>query len=208
MAKQKSASYLSPRKLLSKVEYAKYKAQQQEPRRAELLQKVSQGEKNLARFQSQQRYAKTKSGRFSSFLSRGIQKAQRPNPVASYLYESQMPITSQNVQQQYPSMPRTLKGSSGGRVGRPRGTYDMRYASVGGVYGYRRILAQQLRERRMQLQRQNTISPQQQMIINQVQSQERYNNQNVENRIIPDTYGQVDMNQIWRDIDSASRAVN
>jgi len=207
MAKQKTASYLSPRKLLSPEEYAEYKRQQQEPRRAELQEKLKQGAKNIKRFEVQRRYATSRTGRFSGFLQRNIQRAQRPQPVAAALYEQSIPITSKNVQQEYPTMPRTVRGSSGGKVGRPRQTYDKRYAAYGGVYGYRKMLAAKLRAQKFELIRQNTISPQQQMVMNQLASQQAYAQQNPENKAIPDTYGQVRTRGIMDEIDFAANLV-
>jgi len=42
------------------------------------------------------------------------------------------------------------KGRGGGRPGRPRGTYDMRYAQFGGIYGYRKWIAQKRALERLQ----------------------------------------------------------
>lgn len=196
-SKERAIQLLNP-------EYAAYIKQQQIPRRAELQAKIKVGERNIKRFERQRRYAGSGTGRFGSFLARGIRRIQQPT---ASLYEGSIPITSTNVQQAYPTMPRTVRGSSGGKVGRPRQTYDKRYAQFGGVYGYRKMLAAKLRERRLQLQAQANISPQQQMVINRYQSQQAYNQQNPEGRIIPSTMGHVDMNQIWDDINNAANAV-
>lgn len=207
MAKKKPASYLSPRKILPTDEYEQYKQQQIETRRAELQKKLQQGEKNLKRFKAQQKYSKSRTGRFGALLTRGFQAARRPNAVSTALYSRSIPITSQNVQQEYPTMPRTLKGTSGGRVGRPKGTYDLRYKNFGGVYGYRKMLAAKLRAERIQLQARATISPQQQMVMNQMAARQAYAQQNPENKIIPDTSGYSPTGNFNQEIDIFSNLV-
>ena len=200
-------SYLSPKKILSKKEYEEYVKQQQLVRRKELLEKLKSGKKNIKRFKAQQKYSKTRTGRLGSTLTRAFQRARGPSPITTSLYQKSIPITTRTVQQQYPTAPRTLKGSSGGKVGRPRGTYDKRYAAYGGVYGYRKILAAKLRAQRIELQRRATISPGEQMVINRIAFQQRQQYMNPENKSIPDTYGQVPTRNIMDEIMDAANAV-
>ncbi len=199
--------YLSPSRILSKDEYEEYKFQQEEARYPELKQKLESGRQNLKRMFKQQAYDRTRTGKFASLLKKGFETA-RPGGVTQALYRKQIPITSQNVQQEYPSMPRrTLRGSSGGKVGRPRGTYDKRYANVGGVYMWRKLQAAKLREQALQLRRRYEVTPQQQMVINRFQTQQQYTQQNPEGRVIPSTSGEVFLDGIMDEINRATNLV-
>lgn len=88
--------------------------------------------------------------------------------------------------------------------GRPRGTYDLRYKPYGGVYGFRKFQAQQLRERRMQLERSMSLSPQQQEALKQYEERQNAMRINPENRVIPSTNGVVRMKSIFDEIDAAA----
>lgn len=154
-------------------------------RRIEDLQRKQEYE--LAR----RRSAETKTSRFNSKASSALRLLA--NPVRG-LYPS--PVNKSSA------------GLSSRRrgAGRPRGTYDRRYAAYGGVYGYRKILNARLREQRMQALRNATINPQQQQILANVEARERAQRENPENRVIPDTSGQVDMDSIMDEINRASNA--
>lgn len=95
------------------------------------------------------------------------------------------------------------RGNSGGR-GRPSGSYDPRYAAYGGVYGFRKVQAQQLREARLQAIRNATINPQQQAILARAEAQRRAALTNPENQIIPDTSGKVPLRSIHQEIEDAA----
>jgi hypothetical protein len=92
----------------------------------------------------------------------------------------------------------------GGR-GRPKGTFDSRYAAYGGVYGYRKVLAAQLRQQRFNQLQASTVSPQQQLILDQIRAREEAKRTNPENQAIPDTSGRVDTRSIHREADDYSR---
>jgi hypothetical protein len=90
--------------------------------------------------------------------------------------------------------------------GRPRGTYNPLYAKYGGVYGWRKAQAQQLRERRMALQRNMTLSPAQQESLRQMQERQNASQANPENRAIPDTAGTVPLRGLHAEAEEAARA--
>jgi hypothetical protein len=206
--KSKAASYLSPRKIYSEDEYAEYKKQQVDTRRVELQDKLKQGRRNLEIFNRQQKYKTSKTGRLGSSIGRAFSMA-RPGGMTQALYQRQIPITSQNVQQEYPSRAKqTLRGSSGGKVGRPRGTYNKLYAPYGGVYMYRKLMAAKLRERRIELQRASTITPEQQMAMNQLAYRQQQSQLNMENKVIPDTSGYSNTGSFSDEINRAANLVD
>lgn len=91
-----------------------------------------------------------------------------------------------------------------GRRGRPKGSYDQRYAQYGGVYGYRKMLNQKLREQRLEAMRRTAVTPQQEAVIRQIEARRMAEMQNPERKTIPSTYGQVSMRGLMDEIDSAS----
>lgn len=99
-----------------------------------------------------------------------------------------------------------FSGSSG-RAGRPRGSYDSRYAAYGGVYGYRKVLAQKLRERKMQRMQASQLTPEQQQLLANARAQATAQQQNPENKTIPDTTGKVPMKSYHQEIDDAANIV-
>ena len=96
---------------------------------------------------------------------------------------------------------------SSGRVGRPKGTYDSRYAAYGGVYGYRKVLAQKLCERRMQMMQASQLTPEQQQLLANARAQQSAQEQNPESKTIPDTAGKVPMRNYHQEIDDAANII-
>jgi hypothetical protein len=103
---------------------------------------------------------------------------------------------------------KTIKSFGTGRRGRPSGSFDPRYAKYGGVYGYRKYLATQLRIQRMEALRRATINPQQQAVLNQIERREQLRRMNPENKAIPDTSGTIFMADIQKDINNAVNLVD
>jgi hypothetical protein len=91
--------------------------------------------------------------------------------------------------------------------GRPKGTLDKRYAAYGGVYGWRKAIAHQRALERLQQTRESTISPEQQQYLNQLAMQQRQQQMDVENKPIPDTYGNVPLRHLTSEIDDAANLV-
>jgi hypothetical protein len=158
----------------------------------------------------QERYAKTIAGRIGSGFGKAVKFIQAPTRT---IYERMQPSLSPYTQQRlkrygqgYDNM-RTIGGVRSGARGRPRGTYDKRYAEYGGVYGFRKIQAQQLRMQRMEYLRSRAITPEQQQILANIMAQKRGEAMNPEARVIPSTQGRVPMRSFMQEIDDYSRLV-
>ncbi len=103
----------------------------------------------------------------------------------------------------------TSKGKSNGR-GRPKGTVKYRDPQTGqpiGVYEYRKILRARLAIAKARAKRQAEISPREQAVLQRVNYQQRINQMSPERRTIPDTYGNVQLNNIFKQIEDASNLV-
>lgn len=98
---------------------------------------------------------KVQSGNISPIQRRQIMAVKRS---ARMLFPV-LPASTATATYQYQSK----KGQQSGR-GRPRGSLDPRYAAYGGVYGYRRAMAQKRRELRQQIQMQEEMIRQQRMM--------------------------------------------
>lgn len=196
---------LSPKKLLNKEQYKEYVRTRQEPQRIKLLQRIAEAQRQQPIIRSQDNYSRTKSGKFGEFIAKGIRMAQ-PGGVTRALYSKQIAPT--NPYGGSMRRVKTIRGVATGRRGRPRGSLDQRYAQYGGVYGYRKYMAQQMRLQRIEAMKRATINPQQAEVIRRIEQRQQYEQQNPENKIIPDTYGNVPMRRIQQDIDDAVNLVD
>lgn len=143
-------------------------------------------------------YSKSRTGRFGSAIQRGFQFVKSPTRT---LYSSgQLPVMG-NAQA------RVIGRKKFGR-GRPRGTIDPRYAQYGGVYGYRKAMALERYKQKLALQRQYSISPQQEQVLRNIQLREQARMQNPESKTIPDTYGNVRLNDIMGEIDFSTNLID
>lgn len=102
---------------------------------------------------------------------------------------------------------KAITGMKSSGRGRPRGTFDPRYAKYGGVYGYRKWLATQLKLQKIQAQREAVVTPRQQAIINQVRNREQVLNTAPESRTIPSTSGRIPLRGIMEEIDYSANLV-
>ena len=91
-------------------------------------------------------------------------------------------------------------------IGRPKGSYENKYKSYGGVYEFRKEQALKRKIKRMEYERKLKINPYQQAILNQVAARQQANKINPENQIIPDTNGMFNFDSITREINDASNA--
>lgn len=110
----------------------------------------------------------------------------------------------------YPSSP-TSRISKYGRRGRPRGPSGRYYIpGVGavGVYEYRMWLRSQLREKRAQIQRNMTLSPEQQQALAELQARRQASIEAPENRTIPDTTGRFSFSSYNQEVDDAANMVD
>lgn len=144
----------------------------------------------------------TFSEKVGSKISRGLSLMQRGG-VTRALYNQPVAPYGSNIR----NMP---SGRRTGRRGRPSGTvkYTDERGNPIGVYEYRKLLSARLRALRLQMQQQANISPEQQQIINRIEAQKRYAQMNKEQRVIPDTSGEVDLDSIFREINNASGMVD
>jgi hypothetical protein len=156
-------------------------------------QKIASEERYIS---EKERYGKTRTGRIDTAMQRGFQVV-RPGGFSRMMYgRAAIPQTI-----------RTTQGFKSGKRGRPRGSLDRRYAAYGGVYGWRKHQAAQLRMQKMQMQRQTSVTPQQEQQLRYIQQRQMAVRQDPERQIFPDTTGNVDLNSIFRDIDSAAGMV-
>jgi len=143
-----------------------------------------------------EKYKKTRAGKIGEWLERKRQML-KPGGFARQMYGSAA----------IPESMRTVQGIKSGRKGRPRGSLDKRYAAYGGVYGWRKYQASQLRMQRLEQQRKMAVTPQQEQQLRVIQQRQMVQRQDPERKTFPDTYGQVDLNSIFRDIDDAAGMV-
>ncbi len=95
-----------------------------------------------------------------------------------------------------------------GRRGRPRGSFDPRFARFGGVFGFRKYLSQKLRLERIQAQREARVSPRQELLLQQDRARFRSRQLDPERQPIPNTAGGIPlMSQIEDEINDAARLV-
>lgn len=151
-----------------------------------------QKERQAAQFfklaQAKQQYAKSTSGKIGKGIETGLRLFSQGG-VDKFVYR------------------KSLQKNPYSR-GRPKGTLDKRYAAYGGVYGFRKFMSQQRALQRFQAQRAATISPEQASFLNQVEAQKRAQQQNPEQRAIPDTTGKINLDKYMKEIMDAAGAVD
>lgn len=206
MVKKKRASYLSPSSLLTKKEYQDYKMSRKITARDKLQGQIEERKKGLKEYFKERRYKESGTGRTSSKIGgflRGLQRVSRKGVTRSLYERKSPPLPSQRTS----GTIRTRRGVSSGR-GRPKGSYDSRYAKYGGVYGYRKAMSQQRwRERQAVLER-SAVNPRQQAVLRQIQQRDAIARQSPERKVIPDTSGNVPMKNIMDEINRASNLVS
>ena len=189
MAKKRRPSYLAPKSLLTKQEYMDY----------QMRQKIEAGEKLQKQIEQQkklERYKLSRSGRISGKITKGFSFLK--GGVASSLYARHQPISQKLT---------STGGTRTGARGRPRGSFDPRYARYGGVYGYRKLLATQLRVQRMEALRRSTVTPRQEMALRQIQIRQAQQRMSPERQVIPGTEGGVPIKGIMDEINDAANIV-
>jgi hypothetical protein len=137
-------------------------------------------------------YPKTKTGAFNRILNISTAPARERT---SFLY-GRAPMTSSG------------RSSHPGGRGRPKGTYDPRYAKYGGVYGYRKMLNYQLRVQRLEAMRRASVSPQQQNVINQFEQRQQMQRVDPERQVIPDIRGYSPLGSFNNEVDDAANLVS
>lgn len=186
-SKRNRSGKIDYKKALEEKEFKNYQLLRKAQERREALQKV----KELEQRQRSANFAQTRTGKFGRFLGRAS-RFNVNNPYAD-LSSQQAPIRS--------GYTRT------GRRGRPRGSFDPRYAKYGGVYAYRKLLNASLRERKAQYLRQLAVTPQQQAVLNQIEARNRARQVNPENQVIPDTRGETPIGSFEDEVNAAAGLV-
>ena len=196
---KKRTSYLSPRSLLTKKEFSDYQMQKKIIERDKLQRRIEQGKESFKKYSKEKRYEESKTGQVSKKVGgflRGIQSLQRKGVTRSLYGGNTISKVSK----------RTNKGSYSGR-GRPRGTYDKRYAKYGGVYGYRKAMSLQRWKERQQILERSAVNPRQQEVLRRIQQRDAYARQSPERRVIPSTGGELPLKGIMDEINNACNLV-
>jgi hypothetical protein len=153
--------------------------------------------RNINILEKRRRYDSSKLGRLSRAFTGGIRKIKSPTKA---LYSNQQLMSLDSPQRK----PQTISGSRGGGRGRPRGSYDRRYAEYGGVYGYRKALSARLALLKASAMRQSQVSPDEERVIQSIQQRRQAQLQSPESKTIPDTYGSVPLKGLMDEIDRAT----
>lgn len=181
--------------------------------------KVGLYQRQAAQIERFNRYDRSRSGRISKGVLGTMRFIQQPTRT---LYKKSRVITQPTFRysqagERYSKgysvqggigYRKTVTGQMQGRKGRPPGTYDQRYAKFGGVYGFRKWQATQNQIARMEAMRATTVSPQQEQVLSQYAAQQRYQYQNPETKVIPDTAGVIDMRKIMQEIEDATHILD
>ena len=124
-------------------------------------------------------------------------------------------ITRSLYDREQPQMPvRRVKGITRtggvatGKRGRPKGSYDLRYAKWGGVYGYRKAMAQQRRLERIQALRNASVTPRQQETLRRIEMRKAMEQQRREKSPFHGTSGNVQLGGIMDEINRATNLVD
>lgn len=174
-----------------------FKAVQREVSRP-YQQQVRQYQKNIRERINKPKQSFT--NRIGSTLSKGLSMIQRGGATRALYGQPVAPYGS--------NIPNIPSRKYTGQKGRPRGSYDKRYEQYGGVYGYRKFLANQLRIQRLEAFRRNAVTPQQQAILQRFEQQARYRQMNPENKVIPDTSGSTPVAGYHQEIERYANLVD
>jgi len=219
--KNRTPRYLSAEKVLNPEEYAEYKRNRENIQRMNLLERTKElksenkyrtAKKNYEEGTTWKKYYpnKVQTGirKTNAFFARNLPKAissvgQRGGIARSlYRREGQLPPT--NIQNRF----KTIQGIKSGKIGRPKGTYDKRYAPYMGVYNFRKQQALERFKQRQQILQDRALTPQQQYQLQLIRQREQASRMNPEAQIFPDTDGSVFLQEIFDEITRASNAVN
>jgi len=199
----KTPSYLSAKKLLTDNEYEQYRKARETIGRLNLKNRLGELKSESKYRTNLETYKKTRSGKVGGFMSKAFGVASERGGVTRALYRRTGQLPPTNVANRF----KTIQGKTSGRIGRPKGTLDKRYAQYGGVYEFRKAMAQKRKIERMQLLRSIAVSPRQQEVLRRIEARDNYNQQNPEGKAIPDTSGGVFMSGIMDEINRASNLV-
>lgn len=199
--KEKKPSFLAPKRILTPAEYTRYREERKIIEREKLLARMEERRRKIKPLVKQRAYAESKFGKVSRAIGTGLRFIQSPTGVLQERATSPIPSLSSR------KPPKTLRKGINYKPGRPKGTYDLRYARWGGVYGWRKAQALERFKQRQEFLRQRAITPQQQQVLAQIEARQMVQRQSPETKTIPDTYGEVPLNDIFSEVDAAAGAV-
>lgn len=192
MAKKGREGYLAPKVVLTQRELSEYKGSRQILERFRRLKELEAKKKQLKRLSSQVKYERSRYGKVGKGIAAGFSFLSSPTRA---LYAKSQPVIAEK---------KTIQGRSTGKVGRPRGSYNQLYAAYGGVYGFRKAQALERFKERQRILQERAITPQQQIILQQIRARQEAQRRSPESKVYPDTNGDVQMNNIFQEIDELS----
>jgi len=146
-------------------------------------------------------------GRIGIGFQKGVQIGRRG--ITRSLYDREAPTYGASKLKSPSSNLTPTGGIKTGKRGRPHGSYDQRYAKWGGVYGYRKAMAQKRRLERIRLQQQGQITPRQRQTLQRIEYQRAVSQQQRRaNDPFFGTDGNVQLGNIMQQINDATNLVN
>lgn len=194
--KQLVSQYKSARQFLSPKDFAEFRKYKQSIGRKEQKDKLANLKKQYEYERRKRIYEQSRSGRVGSAMTSGLRTLGQKQGVTRFLYRKSI-------------SPAKTAGSPfrTGKVGRPVGTLKREYAPYGGVYEYRKAMAHKRALERMEYLRSRAITPDQQRYLKIYMERKQAMQQSPEAQIIPDTYGTVSLNGIFKETEDASNLV-
>ena len=192
MVKRKRSAFNSAKNVLSPEEYERYIKLKKSETKRNLLNDLARRESRERAISSRDKYNKPRTGKVASFIQGG--KRVVSTGITKSLYGNKYSQLKD----------KTISGVKGSGRGRPRGTYDKRYARFGGVYGYRKWLRGQIAIKKAEARRRGIIDPQQRVVLQRFEQRRMQSQMSPEGKTIPDTYGNVSINGIMKEINDAS----
>ena len=211
MGKKKTEGYLSPKKVLDKQEYLQYKQQRIIEKREKLQKIIDDRAKELKQGDRSFGFNKSVGGRLGNFFRKGVRVGRLG--ITRSLYNREQPTynyhSASYTRQNGSSKLTPTGGIKTGKRGRPSGSYDQRYAQWGGVYGYRKAMAQKRRLERIRLQQQGQITPRQRDTLQRLEYQRAVSQQQRRaNDPFFGTDGNVQLDSIQQQINDACNLVD
>jgi hypothetical protein len=188
---------LSAKRILSPKDYQDYRRQNEEMKRRQLLKEISRNRADLKIINRRESIQRSRTGRLGSRIAKGFSFIRRG--ATQSLYDRGRTFEERTGRPSISSVRRTGLGR-----GRPRGSFDSRYAQYGGVYGYRKAMAQQRWKERREILERSVTNPRQRAIFQQIQQREEMRMRSPEAQTIPNTYGKVPMKNIFDEINDAT----
>lgn len=147
-------------------------------------------------------YRSSNVGKISNFISKGFSFLESPTKTM-YSKQKELGKIDKFFNKRYYDKQRIKFGR-----GRPKGSFDPRYAQFGGVYGYRKWLSQQRWKEKMEVMQDSLMNPRQRQILESIKRSEEERMKSPENRTFPDTNGYFSLDPIFDEIDKYSRLID